>query len=318
MLSTKHLYELMSEEQHEQRGGPKWLANQATKAQSIMTAECHKNTNEVKSLVVLDENGNPDGYYLGEWRHHGWETCFYIAIYGSRDHLRRLCDRVAQITGPDGNVYPQFIWPEFKGQCEAYITIQDDPQPWHIAEALPLSKWLPQFVEDRVTPFLADYDGPVTYAEGWKYGGELPHHFVAALSGEFPDLSFIIGGVADCGYCAVAESWEIRNQALLRSVYYDVEEFERAALPAVPGEEEPLWLENDIAEAEANRHQIEWQENNYGHPCEGCYHEYTGCYGERWTKRCSGWKPGGDDTWQLDTVPTAELESKIANAETEM
>ncbi len=215
-------------------------------------------------------------------------------------------------------------------QYQAYL---DDPTPDQFqivtAPVKPTMMW---------EEFAREITEPAVYFDGWKYGGELPHNFVTVLSQEFPDLRFLLGGISGCGYVADAWCYEIIG-GVTKLLDHKTHEYrspegawewdlrdgvevgpnlspnDLAGLLAVPGEEEPLWLEYGIAEAEANRHQVQWEEDNYGHPCEGCCNEYTGCYGKRWTKRCSGWKPGGDDTWQLDTVPTAELEGEIARAE---
>ena len=145
------------------------------------------------------------------WRYGHGSTDFYIAIYGLKERLETLCEYVAQIVDLERNLCPQFLWPEFKGNCEAYLTIQDDPQPWLIRDGLPLSGWLPQFVKDGATLYLADQKGPATYCEGWKYGEEMPYHFAKRLSREFPDLTFVIGGMHHCAYYANSENWEIRN-----------------------------------------------------------------------------------------------------------
>ncbi len=166
---------------------------------------------KTKNVVVLNEYGFPSGYNPDAWRYTEWSTTFYIAIYGPKERLETLCDYVAQIVDPEGNLCPQFLWPEFVREHEAYLTIQNNPQPWQITDDLPQSGWLPQFAKDGATLYLADHNGPATYCEGWDLGGEMPHHFAKRLSGAFPDLTFVIGGVAECGYFAYAENWEIRN-----------------------------------------------------------------------------------------------------------
>ena len=44
----------------------------------------------------------------------------------------------------------------------------------------------------------------------------MPHHFAKRLSGALPGLTFVIGGVADCGYFAYAENWELHNGKVTR------------------------------------------------------------------------------------------------------
>ena len=179
---------------------------------------------KTKHLVVLNEYGYPESYAHNEWRHHGWSADFYIAIYGCKERLETLCDYVAQIVDPVGNLCPEFLWPEFKGEYEAYLWIQDDPQPWQIMETLSASDALPKFARKRATPYLADHTGPVVYCEGSNYGPAIPYRVVEAMSGQFPDLTFVIGGVAHCEGYEVADSCEIRNGEEVRSVSYSPDE----------------------------------------------------------------------------------------------
>jgi hypothetical protein len=297
--------------------------------------------------------GYPPYYLPGEWKF--WNTDFFVAVFGPVERLKRLRRYLYALMDGDGDIVPQRIYPQFLGTAEACIQVNyyNDENLEQLAKALEradITREQYQAYLDDPTPdqfqivttpvkpkmmweqFGREIAEPAIYFDGWKYG-DLPGEFMGVLSEEFPDLRFLVGGIADCGYVADALCYEIvagvtrlldakRDESTMPVEAWEWElrdgvevgpnhsPNDLAALLAVPGEEEPLGLENNIAEAEAK-----WQENNYGHPCEGCYCEYAGCYGKRWTQRCSGWKPGGDDTWQLDTVPTAEFEGKIAKAE---
>ena len=151
--------------EYENRGDPAWLAEQAAKNRSVLIADTVELPGKARTLSLVTEPGSPEGYDPSA-NQRDWMSYFYIAIYGGISGLKAVCQYIAQIAGPDGNLCPQFLWPDLKGTREAYLWINKEPRAWQIADAPPVSGGLPDFAEDGVTEYLADQKGPMTYCEG--------------------------------------------------------------------------------------------------------------------------------------------------------
>jgi hypothetical protein len=128
------------------------------------------------------------------WRSisHGSETFFYVAAYGSRDRLEGLRN------------YGYFLW--------------------QIADALPQTSWLPNFVEDGATLYLADHQGPVAYFESSIIGEIALFDLVKMIGGILLDLIFVLGSVTynDEEEPAYAENMEFRSGEIVRSERHDL------------------------------------------------------------------------------------------------
>jgi hypothetical protein len=186
---------------------------------------------QISGLVLVDGIYYPEGYDVSAFRNEPANGEFYLAVFGPRDRLETLCEYVAQMITPSGDLCPQLLWPEFGGGDEAFLVIQENPKPWQIAEAVPDTQWLGAFARLGLTVLLAGHNGPVMYCEGWNCSDAVPDRFIKALSAHFPDLTFVTGGVHTVFRDQAIENWayganfEIRNKKLLRSRSHDLEEF---------------------------------------------------------------------------------------------